>query len=337
VTDHSVKPIKTIGSYAIAVAKALDERGVDSSAILRKAGIEHTLRNDPLDRLPHTTITRLFELSVEATGDPYFGLSVARSMQASNIHALGYSLSCSSTLLDFCQRLVRYYRLLSQAAYYFIEEDEDEIRLVGQLLVDICNETQDAFVGFLVQFMRILHTRDFAPIRVEFNRSEPKFGPEPFVDFFGCPVEFESEEIILHFNRDDMTLPLTGANPELAQYNDNLIVDYLTRLEQNDIVSLVESKLIKFMSSGHVTKEMVASELHMSASTLKLKLAQQGTGFQEVLDNARKTLSLSYMSQSDITISEIAYLLGFTETSSFSRAFKRWTGQSPSQYQAVQK
>ncbi len=335
--DSKLNTSKTIGSYAIAVAKALDERGVDSKAILRQAGIEHTLRNDPLDRLSYTTITKLFELSVEATNDPYFGLSVARSMQASNIHALGYSLLSSNTLLDFCHRLVRYYRLLSQAVYYFIEEDEDEIRLVGELLVDICSETQDAFLGFLVQFMRMLHRPEFAPLRVEFNRPEPQQGPEPFIDFFDAPVDFGCEEIVLHFKREDMIAPLTGANPELAQYNDKIIVDYLARLEENDIISQVESKLIECMASGHVTKEVVAKELNISASTLKLKLAQQNTGFQEVLDNARKNLSLGYMSKSDMTISETAYLLGFTETSSFSRAFKRWTGQSPRQYQTEQR
>jgi len=336
-SEGSVKPIKTIASYALAIAKALNERGIDSSAILREAGIEHTLRNDPLDRLPHTTITKLFQLSVEATDDPYFGLSVARSMQASNIHALGYSLASSNTLMDFCQRLVRCYRLLSQAAYYFIEEDENEIRLVGQLLVDICNETQDAYIGFIVQFMRRLYRSDFAPLRVEFNRPEPETGAGPFTEFFNAPIEFGCEEIVLHFNRDDMEVPLMGASPELAQYSDNIVIDYLAKLEKNDVASQVEAKLIACMASGNACKEMIAKELNMSASTLKLKLAQQGTGFQEVLDNARQNLSLSYMSQSDMTISEIAYLLGFTETSSFSRAFKRWTGQSPTQYQAIQR
>jgi len=335
--DKPIKPSTTIGGYALAVAKALDERGVDGNTILRQAGIEHTLRNDPLDRLPHTVITKLFKLSVEATNNPYFGLTVGPFMQPANIHALGYSLMSSDTLLDFCKRLVRYYKLLSQTVYYFIEEDEDEIRMVGQLLVDICDETQDAYLSFLIHFMRILHTPDFAPLRIEFNRPEPKQGPGPFVDFFNAPVEFGCEEIILHFDRKDLIVPLKGASPELAQSNDNIVVDYLARLERNDIISQVESKLIKCMASGHVTKEVVAKQLNMSPSTLKLRLAQQGTGFQEILDNARKNLSLSYISQNDISISEIAYLLGFTETSSFSRAFKRWTGQSPSQYQTAQK
>jgi len=329
--------MRTIGSCAIAIARVLDARGIDSGLILREAGIEHRLQNDPLDRLPHRTVKKLFELSVEATSDPYLGLSVARVMQASNIHALGYSLSSSSTLLAFCQRVVRYYRLLSQAACYSIEEDENEIRLIGQFLVDIVNETQDAFVGFLIQFMRTLYRSDFAPLRVELNRPEPKPGPDPFIDFFRAPVDFGCEKIVLHFNREDMTAALTGANPELALYNDNIVIGYLAELEQDDTVAQVESKLISSLSAGHVTLEMVADQLNISASSLKLKLAEQNTGFQEVLDNARKNLSLSYMYQSDITISEIAYLLGFAKTGSFSRAFRRWTGQSPRQYHAAQR
>jgi len=254
-----------------------------------------------------------------------------------NIHALGYSLSSSSTLLDFCQRLARYSRLASQTVNYYIEEHENEIKLAGNLAVDICSETQDAFVGFLVHFMRLLYKSDFAPLRVEFQRPEPQLGSAPFIEFFNSPVSFGHEEITLYFNRDDMLAPLIGATPELAQFNDNIIVDYLARLEHDDIVSQVESKLIECMSSGHITKEKVAKKLNMSASTLKLKLAQQGTGFQQLLDQTRESLSNSYMEQSGISISEIAYLLGFTDTSSFSRVFKRWTGQSPSQYRSQQK
>lgn len=335
-TDLPHKVPTTIGGYALAIAKALDYRGIESLEILRKAGIERTLRNDPLDRLPFTTITKLYELSVEATGDPYFGLTVARFMRAANLHAFGYSLLSSSTLLDFCQRLARYFRLASQVAYYYTEEHDNEIRLGGHILVDICDETQDAFQGFVVHFMRMLYKPDFAPLRVELNRPEPRLGPGPFIDFFNAPVSFGHDEISLYFNRDDMVVPLMAASPELAQFNDNIIVDYLARLERSDIVAQVESKLIECMPSGHITKEKIAKQLNMSPSTLKLKLSQQDTSFQQLLDQARQNLSRSYMEQSDISISEIAYLLGFTDTSSFSRAFKRWTGQSPSQYRLAQ-
>ncbi len=335
-TDKPDKALTTISGYALAIAKALDYRGVDSKEVMRQAGIDRVLRNDPLDRLPYTTITKLYELSVDATGDPYFGLTVARFMHAANIHALGYSLLSSGTLLDFCQRLARYFRLASQVAYYYTEEHENEIRLSCHLLVDICDETQDAFLGFIVHIMRLLYKPDFAPLRVELHRPEPQLGAAPFLEFFNAPVSFGHDEISLFFNREEMTVPLNGSSPELAQLNDDVIIDYLARLERSDIVAQVKAKLIEFMPSGHTTKEKMAKHLNMSPSTLKLKLAQQNTGFQQLLDQARKNLSSSYMEQSNVSISEIAYLLGFTDTSSFSRAFKRWTGQSPSQYRATQ-
>jgi len=99
---------------------------------------------------------------------------------------------------------------------------------------------KDAFVGFLVQFMRMLYKSDFAPVHVELNRPEPELGPGPFIEYFAAPVDFGCKEIILHFDKKDMTEPLTGDNPELARYNDNIIIEHLARLEKNDAAAQVE-------------------------------------------------------------------------------------------------
>jgi len=321
---------------AIAIAKALEHKGVDSREVFHNAGIDRPLRNDPMDRLPYSTVTKLYELSVEAT-DPYFGLTVARFMQVSNIHALGYSLLSSSTLLDFCQRLTRYLGLISPLVNYFVEEKEDEICLIGDQVNMVCHESQDGFLSFVVHFMRQIYEPEFAPLHVEMFRPEPHLGSAPYVEFFNAPVSFDCEKIALHFDKAAMLAPLNGASPELAQFNDSITVDYLAQLEQEDIIYQVEAILFKDISSGLVTREQVAKQLHMSTSALKLKLAQKGTNFQKVLDQVRQDLSQRYMNRSGISISEIGDLLGFTDISSFSRTFKRWTGQSPRQYRIAMK
>ena len=125
---------------------------------------------------------------------------------------------------------------------------------------------------------------------------------------------------------------LPGSNPELALQNDQVVMRYLERLDRGDIVTMVRSRIIAELSGGFVSKQGVAERLHMSARNLQTKLAARGTSFQEVLDSTRQQLALGYIDQRAMPIKEITYLLGFADTAVFNRAFKRWTGRSPSAF-----
>src|ERR1700722_1198527 len=150
--------LTTIGGYGLAIAKALEHNGVDSTRIFQAAGIPASmLKNDPLCRLPVDTLTRLYKVCVDVTHNPYFGLTVSKFIQVSNLHALGYALAASSSLMAFCQRLERFFRLASQACEIEIIESGDEVSLRVKLLVTVCGETQDAMMGFVVLAMRQLY------------------------------------------------------------------------------------------------------------------------------------------------------------------------------------
>ena len=135
--------------YCTAIAKTLDASGVDSERIFRAVGVQLHMVNGPMVRLPVATLTGLYRACVEATNNPYFGLSVARHIHISNLHALGYALAASSTLIDFCRRLERYFRLVSQAATLRVIEDGDRIVVRGtDFKTEVSGETEDAFIGF---------------------------------------------------------------------------------------------------------------------------------------------------------------------------------------------
>ena len=129
-----------------------------------------------------------------------------------------------------------------------------------------------------------------------------------------------------------MDRPLRGASRELAQSNDQIVMRYLEKLDKADLVNRVRSLIISELASGTISKNGIADQLHMSPRSLQLKLAAKGTTFQDTLDKTRQTLAQGYMTQSSLTITEIAYLLGFADSSNFTRAFKRWTGQPPSKF-----
>jgi len=125
---------------------------------------------------------------------------------------------------------------------------------------------------------------------------------------------------------------LSGASPELAQYNDRIARDYLARLNKADVVGRVRVEIIERLSSGDCNRRKVASEVGMSEETLHHKLVQCNTSFQKLLDEIRKELALGYLADRAISVTEITFLLGFSDVSNFTRAFKRWTGTSPTLY-----
>jgi len=329
--EEALQPT-TISSYTVAIARALDASGVDSKRIFLAMGIPLGVATDPMTRLPVATMTKLYRACVDVTNNPYFGLTVAKHIHLTHLHALGYSLAASGTLLDFCRRLERYFRLVSQVAKVHVSQVDDQVQFRCDHLLELCYETEDAFFGFLIRTMRLLYKQELKPVRMEFCRPMPHEGGGPYEALFRSPVLFGQASSLMVFNKADMVYPLSGSCPELAQVNDNIIISYLARLDKNDVITGVTQKIIEFLPDGDCTRDRVADALHMSPTKLQLKLSQRGTHFQQLLDDTRKELAYSYLSQASRPVTEITFLLGFSDTSNFTRAFKRWTGLSPTDF-----
>jgi AraC-like DNA-binding protein len=326
--------VTVIAGYAIAIARALEHKGVDSRRVFRAAGISELVSNDPLDRLPEATTAALYKISVDVTQDPYFGLTVAKFIHASNIHAVGYALLASKTLLDFCLRLERYFALVSQSAMLRTERSSTEVALRFRHVTLICGENEDACLAFVLRFMRLLYRSEFRPLRVEFHHACPAEGAGPYEECFGVRPDFDQAETALVFPAPAMDDPLPGACPELAQLNDKIAGDYLARLDKSDVTARVRAKIVELLSSDDCSRRRVAREVCMSEATLHQKLAQRNTSFHDLLNDTRREMALGYLSQRALSVTEIAFLLGFTDTSNFTRAFKRWTGTSPTLYRS---
>ena len=322
----------TIGSYGMAIARTLDAAGIDSGRIFRSLGIDGTLSNDPMSRLPAATMTRLYRACVDVTHNPYFGLQVARNIHVSNLHALGYALAASATLMDFCRRLERYMRLVSQVTNVHLGEQGDEVHLRFEHLVELSGETEDCFFAFLILTMRTLYKPGFNPLRVAFRRPMPLEGAGPYEKLLRAPVSFSNVDGLLVFDKATLQLPLSGSCPELAQVNDNITISYLAKLDKNDVVTGVVQKIIEFLPDGEFGRDKVAAALCMSPTTLQARLAQRGSNFQQLLDDTRKDMACSYLRQGGRSVTEVTFLLGFADTSNFTRAFKRWTGVSPTEF-----
>lgn len=321
----------TIGSVLNAVVKALDGYAVSAPALLAEAGLARPVSNDPLVRIPTQQLHHLFALAVEATGDPQFGLAVARQMHFLNLHAVGYALAASETLMDFLRRLERFMRLITDAVALEVRELGDVVELRVHYLMPTSDVAEDVFTGCVIVIMRTLSHDGFAPRRVELRRPAPAALP-PYEEMFKVEPSFGREQLCLTFDRRDVTARLPGASAELAQVNDLIASKYLARLERGDVVTRTRHKIMELLPKGDCSRNTVARAMDLSPASLRFKLQQRSTSFQQLLDDTRRELACQYLLQLSLSVTEVAYLLGFNDTSNFARAFKRWTGRSPSAF-----
>lgn len=322
-----------IGSWAVAVAQALDVRGIDSNALFANAGIDLATARDPGIRFPAEKMTVVYELAEDATKDPSFGLSIAEFVHPTSLNALGFSLFASKDLESFCRRIVRYFGLVSTNAVTEVVQTHNEFRLTMQPATGTASfAPQDAWLATLLHFSRFIYRPDFDPLRVELRRPRPVTHIDQFNNWFRAPIEFGSDKNVLVFSLRDMTIRLPAANAELARQNDEVVMAMLQKISRNDIIAQVRASFIELLPSGDCSRENVATRLGMSERTLQNRLMDRGTNYSDLLSETRCELAEQYMQQRLHTVSEVAFLLGFSEISSFSRAFRSWTGESPSRY-----
>jgi len=331
--EHPGKFPHLIATWAVAVAQALDDIGLDSKSIFAEAGIDLLAARDPDMRFPAAKMTQVYDLAEKCSNDPAFGLSVARFIHPTSLHALGYSLFASRTMETFCRRIVRYFRLVTTNAINQFEETETDFRLIMMPAMDRASFVpQDTWLATIIGFGRQIYRPNFAPIKVGLRRPEPRRNGKAFTDYFQAPVDFGCDTNVLVFDKHDMQVQLPAANAELARQNDQVVLSLLARMDRNDVIAQVRASVVDLLPSGECSKEKIAARLNMSERTLQGRLAIKNTSYRDLLNETRKELAEQYISQGLRSFSEVTYLLGFSDISSFSRAFRNWTGLSPSVY-----
>lgn len=322
------------GNYLIAT-HSLDRLGVDSAAVLKEAGIDLRTVMEQERRVPWESVIRFWDLAVEKSGDPAIGLEVVEDLQPTVYRSLGIALLCSSTLREFMERFERFYALLSTQEQAKLEDhgsfatftDNLQVPYSGSALGCHC----DAFAAFTVKFIRLVYQPDYKPLKVELGWTPPDAALAKHDEYFGCPIEYGAEHTVIHIAQADLDAVLAGSNPDIAREQDNMTLVVLEKLKELDLPTKVCSRLIEYLPSGDCSRQRVAHSLAMSESAFQKKLREEGTSYQELLDRTRAELAHHYLDQ-QMTADEVAFLLGFSDCSSFTRAFKRWKGVTPSDY-----
>ena len=189
----------------------------------------------------------------------------------------------------------------------------------------------DFVMSLVLDMCRMNYGAALRPVEVRLSRARPG-DTEPYRHFYGCPIHFGAHEDSFLISNRVADEPLPTANRQLAGTLDGILAAQLAALDKNNLAARCRSRLLEQLTSGDASAQEIARQLHVSRRTLQRRLAESNTTYQKLVDDTRRDLALRYMEDAGKSITDVTFLLGFSGQSAFTRAFKRWTGISPTRY-----
>jgi AraC-like DNA-binding protein len=320
-----------------ALWRQIEDCGIDPAPLFKKHGVEVSKRFDPNARVSYYKTDLVMAEAALLTGDPAFGLKEANYVLPAHIGPLGFSWLASTSLRTALTRLQRYTKVINEKLQMDLQSVEDELIVEIKVGQPSANEfhRDSANLAVGTKMCRYICGDDWNPVAVTIKHPEPADASYYF-SFFRCAVEFNASRNTLRIQSRHADERLTGSNKQLAQINDHIVVKYLAALAHDDIVNRVKSTILESLGESGVTESSVANALHMSARSLHRRLTLEDTSFKKLLLEIRTELASQYINDATLSLTEISYMLGFSEVSSFSRAYRRWTGWSPSAARKIQ-
>jgi AraC-like DNA-binding protein len=320
-------------SILLGFDKFVAERGVNAASIFSKAGLHLTDIADPDRDLPINSVARLMEEAAIATGDAALGLNFAKSYPVGGTGLVGFLFLNSSTVADAMRNVARYVQLLRSPRAVAFEEEPGGAMLWWRWPDDITppyEQFGSSAAALLVLRLRLIARPGWLPLAVEMQNGPLKC-KEAAQRMFGPHIEYHAPRNAVHIDAATLAQPLPQAKPELHDFLLRLGEKMMSELPApGDFAQETRRAIDQLMAERRVTLDDVASYLGTQPRVLQARLAQNATTFEDVLNAARKSRAEHLLKASDMTLTEIALQLGFSELSAFTRAGQRWFGCTPS-------
>ncbi len=319
---------------ARALVQACDRLGIDTGQLLRTVGVDRPRLEDPDARMRNRDAGALWAKAYELSRDPVLSLHVAEACPLGAYKVIDYMAASARTVGEAFRCSARYFKIINTAVQLPIDESGDPVTfdLVGERgPADLTREYAEFCLSVFVLHVRAATGVAFRLRRVTFTHRRPPDTSE-HERVVGCPVRFEEAHNRLYLDRAAWETPAAGPQPGVLR----VLIDHadllLERLPRGpDLIERTRRAIGGRLRGGDPSLESVARELGMSERSLQRHLHDAGATFNALADEVREATARLYLAQPDMALAEIGYLLGFAEQSTFTRAFKRWTGVTPKQ------
>lgn len=309
--------------------------GVKPEEFCRAAKLDVSILDDVDNQIPFTELIGLYQIGADLTGDEAFGLHVGEQDSPKLYGILGYVTINSRTVGEALNRLIRFQHIRTDAYKFSLEITGSTAHLVyfyqtNEVSPQERRHESEETLCSIVQFGRRMTGFDWIPREVHFEHQRP-YNISEHERIFKAPVLFGKPTMQLIFDASFLTAPLIEADLMLGSLLERQAEELLAKSpsEESDFANQVRQLIRENLSAGETRMETICRKLGTSARTLQRKLNEQGTSFQRLLEETQSEMSKFYLQQPEIAICEISYLLGFSQTSAFHRAFRRWTGLTP--------
>lgn len=293
------------------------------------------------ERVPIRDYLKMWDSVLDITGHQSLGLKIGDS-SSPDIGLLGALVFHCATLREVAHQICRYQNMMSDLIQMQIEEKNGQTILTCKTIGfnDYLPQLMDQGFAFFISWMRQFSKIALSPIEVRFQHSVTSYTNITH-DIFQSPIHFDQAHSAILFSADQLNIAIPDHDPSLKTF---MLSNSLTAVTSNDAIpdffevrkldadgfsAQVRALIKTYMPMGRIGADLIAKDMKISRQTLYRKLKDESVTFLELLENERQSTAIQLLSNANLTMSEIAILLGFSEPKSFRRAFKRWQGMSP--------
>lgn len=320
--------------YVRGVVEAAADRGTDPGRLLRGTGIGPR-GLDAQERVPSSTVRRIWDRAIDSTGDRLFGLRVGGRLRPGAYDVLGHALPASPTLQDAARLAVRYHHLVSNAGALSFTRRADRAVLIYRRFTPAgdtdAQQTEAIFAGILTAARR-LSPDNWQATRIAFAHPAPEDGPRPWEAALAAPVAFGAGENRMEWPLGHVDAALPYGDPSLMDVYRAYADRVLDGLRPNVPVTRRAAAWLSRRDLATVRPDDLARALNMSGRSLRRALQEEGTSWRNLLDEARHRLAVQWVGDTGRTLPEIARRLGYSDVTCLVRAFNRWEGMPPRRY-----
>lgn len=309
--------------------------GVTEQSLYQAVGLDPSVLDDPDNRIAFAQLVSLYEAAAALTRDDAFGLHLGENIDLRVFDVLGYVALNSPTIGEALERVARYHSIWQDGALLLLDVTGATARITYSYLdpsISQFRQDSELTLAAVAALGRLVTNSDWSPLAVQFAHAQPAVASE-HARIFRAPVTFSAESCQLILDASTLALPIAKADPGLSAVLDRHAEELLAKHPRPaSVIDRVRSLIGDELNGGDPSLERIAHRLGLSARTLQRRLREHGTSHHELLDQLRKDLAMKYLRLPEMAVCEIAYLLGFSESSALHRAFKRWTGMTPNEF-----
>ena len=325
---------QVLAAAATGVIELIETLGGDPDRVFGQTRLRPDWLENPFNELNLKQYCELFERAAAETRHDNFGLHFGQRFRPQQLGALGYLAINSPTMAAALANLTKYFTAHQQNSTLTVRNEGDLIGLEYQITDGaIAHRRQDAelSLGMFCNVFRHCHGQHWAPVEVHFEHPHPA-EPKEHEQAFGAPVFFGQRTNSIIFRRADLAGIMPSPDPYLLTLLAPFMRDRQATAGTDDLVGLVRQRIQAQLAEGSPNIRKVADDLGMTSWTLYRRLREHQVSFNELVRDARREMALRYVAQPHLALTEVALMLGYSELSAFSRAFRQWTGVAPARY-----